>query len=75
MDVTDPGDEHHDAPPQPRPTIDVMLEEWEAEDIAAGRNPRANEVSRDLFDFLVMACYMRECCAACALEANGEDGS
>lgn len=72
--MSDPGDEHVDASPVPVDPISALLAEWEAEDIAAGRSSNIC-ASRALFDFIGQAECMRYCCAACALEANGEDGS
>ncbi len=60
----DPGDEHVERPPPPRDEISVLLEASGAECINA-----------DLFYFISLAECLRYCCAACALAANGEDGS
>lgn len=64
----DRGDED-DARPAPSrqlSDIDIMLmddPEW-----------RKHLVDVDVMDFLVYAEGMRDCCDACAREANGEDG-
>lgn len=66
----DPGDEHRDPPPAPIHPITALLEEWRA----AGKLDVCTD-SPEWVDRARHAEIMRSCCAACALEICGEDGS
>jgi hypothetical protein len=62
--MSDPGDEHVDVPPPPIDKITQLLEEFDDPALAEGA-----------FWAIADAEALRSCCRACALEANGEDGS
>ncbi len=65
MDDFGDVDDYREPAPDP---ISAMLDEWGDDGVFVCEKP-------ELFEAMNVACYMRECCAACALEANGEDGS
>lgn len=59
----DPGDEHRDPPPAPRDEMAELLADC------------GERLTPFMFDAICRAEIMRSCCAACALEICGEDGS
>jgi hypothetical protein len=61
----DQGDEHVDVPPPPLDEMTRLLIEWS--------DPPT--VSYEVMQFIMLAEAYRDCCRACALEVNGEDGS
>lgn len=63
----DPGDEHVDPPLRQRTAQEIAFEELLATCTV--------ELPEHLFWAIADAEAMRSCCKACALEANGEDGS
>ena len=66
--MNDPGDENDYREPSIDPISEVL-----AQDARDGHIFVCEK--RELFDAMCDAEFMRDCCAACALEANGEDGS
>lgn len=72
--MSDPGDEHMEPPPVPvvRDPIRELLEQW---DLKRKPGEPSHEMDYWPMMFMVRAESMRDCCQACALDANGEDGS